>query len=315
MLSDQEHHLPVLLKQVLLTLSPKDDEIYVDGTFGLGGYANAILKSADCTVYGIDRDPQAKAYSEKIYDQYGNRFHFLQGCFGNMEALLHSHHITKVDGVVLDLGVSSPQLDRAERGFSFKKEGPLDMRMGSDSLTAADVVNTYGEKEIADIIYTYGEEKKSRHIARMIVKRRLEKEFQTTQELADLIRDCIPFERKGLDPATRAFQALRIYVNDELGELSRGLMAAERLLKPGGRLVIVTFHSLEDRIVKSFLRDKSAMNSSASRHLPEQPRKIPTFKTLTKKALIAEPAEIRANPRSRSAKLRAAVRTEGGLNA
>ena len=192
----------------------------MDGTFGLGGYTSAILNSSNCTVYGIDRDPEALTRSETVKDKFGNRFHFLQGCFGDMESLLAEAGVKQVHGIVLDIGVSSPQLDKAERGFSFKREGPLDMRMGSSSLTAADVVNTYDEKELADIIYKYGEEKQSRRIARRIVERRTEQEFQTTQDLAELIRDILPFQKKGHDPATRTFQALRIYVNDELGGTS-----------------------------------------------------------------------------------------------
>jgi len=308
-------HSPVLLNEVLSTLCPKDDEVYIDGTFGVGGYTSAILAASNCTVYAIDRDPEAFKRSQLIKDKYGNRFHFLQGCFGDMETLLSEAGIEKVDGIVLDIGVSSPQLDSAERGFSFKKEGPLDMRMGSSSLSAADVINTYDEKELADIIYKYGEEKNSRHIARGIVERRSEKEFQTTLELADLIRDIVPFQKKGHDPATRTFQALRIYVNDELGELERALQASEKLLKPGGRLLVVTFHSLEDREVKNFIREKTGKSQSASRHLPLLEATPITFNALTKKAIVASSDEIKLNSRARSAKLRAAIRLAEGNHA
>lgn len=307
-------HFSVLLPEVLKTLHPKDNETYVDGTFGVGGYTQAFLEAAHCCVIAIDRDPEAAQRSIAFKTRYGDRFQFIQGRFGDMENLLAAHSIQSVDGIVLDLGVSSPQLDRAERGFSFKKEGPLDMRMGSSSLSAADVVNTYDEETLASIIFQYGEEKNSRRIARRIVQRRSEKEFQTTQELADLIRETVPFQRKGHDPATRTFQALRIYVNDELGELEKALGASENFLKEGGRLVIVTFHSLEDRLVKNFIRAKSGLDKATSRHLPQSLSTTATFKPLTKKPLTPSEEELQANPRSRSAKLRAALRVHASQN-
>ena len=283
-------HKPVLLREVLDALSPGADEIMVDGTFGAGGYSRAILDHADCELYAIDRDPTAVATGKAMEADYANRFHMLEGCFGDMGTLLPAAGVDQVDGIVLDIGVSSMQLDQANRGFSFREDGPLDMRMSMSGPTAADFVNTADEEDIANVIYRYGEERASRKVAHKIVEMRAEAPF---------------------DPATRTFQGLRIYVNDELGELERAMQAAENLLKPGGRLVVVTFHSLEDRSVKTFMKERSGDPSKMSRRLPGEPEvATPTFTTITRKAVTAQKDELRANPRARSAKLRAVARNE-----
>lgn len=306
-------HLPVLLAEVLHYLAPRDGEVFVDGTFGAGGYSRAILEAAECTVFGIDRDPTVKPHADRLAADFPGRFKLLAGCFGDMEALLAAEGVSRVDGVVLDIGVSSMQLDEAVRGFSFQADGPLDMRMGAEGPTAAELVNKLEAEELADIIYKYGEERHSRRIARAIVAMRAKRPFVRTRELAEVVERAIPggaAKKGGIHPATRTFQALRIMVNDELGELERGLAAAERLLGAEGRLVVVTFHSLEDRIVKNFLRVRAGETGGASRHLPEQkPVRAPSFSLLNRKAVQASAEEAAINPRARSAKLRAARRT------
>lgn len=304
-------HQPVMLREVIGALEPKDGGVYVDGTFGRGGYSRALLNAANMRVIGIDRDPDAVKAGEQLAAEFKPRFTILHGPFGAMDILLVSAHEKKVDGIALDLGVSSPQFDEAARGFSFAKDGPLDMRMSLSGPTAADMVNTMDEKELADIIYLYGEERHSRRIAKRIVEARQTGAIMRTAELADIIRRSMPRSKDGIDPATRTFQALRIHVNDELGELQRGLAAAESLLKPAGRLAVVSFHSLEDRIVKEFLRRRSATTVSLSRHMPaaNDDAPSPTFKLLSRKAIAPTEEEIRANPRARSAKLRIAERT------
>jgi len=310
-------HIPVLLAEVLDALKPQDLGIYVDGTFGRGGYTRATLDAADCQVWAIDRDPDARPHAQAIESDYPNRFHFLTGCFGDMADLLNAHDIDRVTGVMLDIGVSSVQLDQADRGFSFREDGPLDMRMGKTGQTAADVVNAFEEKELADIIYKYGEERASRAVARTIINARAEAPITRTGQLADLVRSVVRSPRKKggkapIDPATRTFQALRIYVNDELGELERGLQAAEELLSPGGHLAVVTFHSLEDRIVKNFLKERCGTSGSQSRRLPGEPpaeTREPSFRLITRKPVGPTKDEARTNPRSRSARLRAAERT------
>ena len=309
-MSEASPHYPVMLPEVLQALSPADGEVYVDGTFGAGGYTRAILEAADCIVYAIDRDDTVKHIAAEFKEKYGDRFHFLQGRFGDVQALLKSAGLDHVDGFVLDIGVSSMQIDQSERGFSFREDGPLDMRMGGSDTTAADIVNTYDEEDLANLIYTYGEERQSRDIARKIVERRTEQPFATTSDLADTIRTVVrksPSDK--IDPATRTFQALRIATNDELGELENALDAAEHILSDGGRLVVVTFHSLEDRIVKRVLQDKSTQGASPSRHLPDIPfDKILTFDLQSRKAIKPSEKEISENLRSRSAKLRAAIK-------
>lgn len=315
-LSPNSGHIPVLLDEVLTALDASDGDIVVDGTFGAGGYSRAILDCADITLYGIDRDPAAIERAKAFKEFYGDRFSILEGCFGDMKSLLASAGVTHVDAIVLDIGVSSFQIDQAERGFSFQGDGPLDMRMSLKGETAADVVNNYGEEEIANIIYEFGEERKSRWIANAIVKARVETPFTKTSELASVVAKAIGFKRKkngkSIHPATKTFQALRIHVNDELGELKRALKTSASLLKPGGRLVVVSFHSLEDRIVKNFMIEQSGLKSSGSRHLPQSMTAgpAPTFELKRKGAVKPSEDEISRNPRARSSRLRVAVRTE-----
>ena len=304
-------HIPVMIDTVLDALAPRDGGTYVDATFGGGGYARTLLEAAACIVFGIDRDSRAIARAARLKSRYGDRLTVIAGCFGDMARLLAELGVDKVHGVALDLGVSSMQLDDAKRGFSFRADGPLDMRMGSDGRTAADVVNTLEEKDLADVIYTYGEERASRRVAKAIVEARAEAPITRTGRLADLVRRAVPRARDGIDPATRTFQALRIYVNDELGELDRGLAAAETLLAPGGRLCVVSFHSLEDRRVKDFLRERSGARPRPSRHLPDSPEDAPpTFRLLGRSAAKPSADEVQANPRARSARMRAAERTD-----
>ncbi|MBK1837806.1 16S rRNA (cytosine(1402)-N(4))-methyltransferase RsmH [Azospirillum sp. YIM B02556] len=317
-MTDTRIHIPVLLDEVLAALSPRDGGLYVDGTFGAGGYSRALLQSSSCRVIGIDRDPAAIERGRALAQEFPGRLEVIEGRFGDMDRLLGDellagHGVEKVDGVALDVGVSSPQIDEPERGFSFRFDGPLDMRMGRDGPTAADVVNTAGEAELADIIYHLGEERMARRVARAIVAARREAPIERTARLAEIIRSVVPKGKgDGIDPATRSFQALRIHVNDELGELRRGLSAAESLLAPGGRLAVVSFHSLEDREVKAFLRERSSPPPSPSRHTPVTAvaEHHASFRLLSRKPVDPSEAEARNNPRARSARLRAAERTE-----
>ncbi len=316
-------HIPVLLSEVLTGLAPKAGATYIDCTFGAGGYSRAILDAADCNVLALDRDPRAVRDAVAVCNQFPNRLTVVHAPFSRLEevarATLLTHstegdpsQFTPPDGIVFDIGVSSMQLDEAERGFSFQNDGPLDMRMSGDGESAADFVNTAEQDEIADVIYKYGEEHKSRWIAHAIVKARSEKPFTRTLELAATVSRVFHGKRTdGKHPATRTFQALRIYINDELGELEKGLAAAERLLKPGGRLVVVTFHSLEDRIVKRFLIDRCGLTPGGSRYLPESIKiSNPSFRIVNSRPLTPEKGELDVNPRARSARLRAAIRTE-----
>jgi len=309
-------HIPVLLDEVVSELKPCADELYVDGTFGAGGYARAVLDTAPCSLIGIDRDPQAIERAAAFSREYGSRFRICEGRFGDMVGLLEDIGVDGVDGIMLDIGVSSFQLNEAERGFSFQEDGPLDMRMSSEGESAADVVNKYDETELANIIYTYGEERKSRRIASAIVRRRAEAPFERTLDLAKLVESVLgrPPVKKGrrpTHPATRTFQALRIHVNDEMGELERGLAAAESLLRTDGRLVVVSFHSLEDRVVKNFMAERSGRLPAASRHMPMHmdAAKPASLRLATRGVIKPSAEEEAANPRSRSSKLRAAVRT------
>ncbi len=303
-------HVPVLLREVVTAMAPRADAVLVDGTFGAGGYARAMLEAAACRVFGIDRDPTAVARGRELAKSYDGRLTVLPGRFGDMDLLLESEGVASVDGVALDLGVSSMQIDDAERGFSFQKDGPLDMRMEKQGLSAADMVNALSEAELADILWRYGEERHSRRVARAIVADRRQQPFATTGQLAELVRRVVPRSKDGIDPATRTFQALRIAVNDELGEVNRGLAAAERLLAPGGRLVVVSFHSLEDRVVKDFLKERSGGGARPSRHLPAvAAAKAPSFRLLTRKPVVPSTEETAANSRARSARLRVAERT------
>jgi 16S rRNA (cytosine1402-N4)-methyltransferase len=301
-------HAPVLLDEAIAALAPRDQATYVDGTFGAGGYSRALLAAAACRVIAIDRDPAAVAIGGELALAHPGRFTVIEGRFGEMEKLLAGLGVSSVAGIALDLGVSSPQLDEAERGFSFRADGPLDMRMGRDGASAADLVNTLSESALANLIYIYGEERFARRVARAIVAARREAPLTRTAELARIVRSAVPASG-GIDPATRTFQALRLEVNDELGELERALLAAERLLAPGGRLVIIAFHSLEDRRVKDFLRERSAAAPKASRHRPALPAHAPSFRLITRKPVLPGAAELARNPRARSARLRAAERT------
>jgi 16S rRNA (cytosine1402-N4)-methyltransferase len=312
-------HTPVMLREVLQVLAPRDGAIYVDGTFGAGGYAAAILDAANCTVWGIDRDAEAVSAGQALAATYRNRLSLVEGRFGAMDRLLGARGVAAVDGIALDLGVSSMQLDQPARGFSFAADGPLDMRMepAGPGPSAADVVNSLSEAELADIIFRYGEERRSRQVARAIVAARSEQPVVRTGELATIVRKAVKQRpakgEKRIDPATRTFQALRIYVNDEIGEIGRGLSAAERLLAPGGRLAVVAFHSLEDRAVKQFLRERSGETPRRSRHLPEAPEAAPraaTFQPLFRGTCRPSRAECAANARARSARMRAARRTD-----
>ena len=308
-------HVPVMLAEVLSALGPRDGELYVDGTFGAGGYTRAILAAADCRVAGIDRDPRAIAAGQDLVRQFDGRLTLLAGRFAEMEALLAEADLSDVDGMVLDVGVSSMQLDQAERGFSFMRDGPLDMRMAGEGPTAADAVNSLPQDRLANIIYVFGEEPKSRAIAKAIVEARAEAPITTTLALVKAIERATGRQRPQdrTHPATRTFQALRIHVNAELDELVEALHAAERLLKPGGRLVLVTFHSLEDRIVKRFFASRGGKLPSASRHVLEfHHGPAPSFELPFKGHIGASEAETHANPRARSAKLRAGIRTIAG---
>lgn len=295
-------HVPVLLKEVLAALSPLSGRHVVDGTFGAGGYSRALLK-AGARVTAIDRDPTVAPFVEVLKAEYPNLFHFVAGRFSQMDDLV----APPVDGVVLDIGVSSMQLDQDARGFSFMREGPLDMRMSGEGADAAELVNTLSERQLADLLFGFGEERKSRRIAAAIVARRGDKPFETTLDLAQLIERTIGRKKGEMHPATRTFQALRIAVNAELDELVSGLFAAERLLAEGGILAVVSFHSLEDRIVKRFLSaEKTA--PARSRHLPVADKLAPSWDAVAKPVRARE-AEVAANPRARSATLRRARRT------
>jgi 16S rRNA (cytosine1402-N4)-methyltransferase len=308
-------HIPVMLAEVLDALAPRDGAIYLDGTFGGGGYAAGILEAAACILWAIDRDPEAIERGAAVAARFPGRVHLIQGPFGDMVTLLAGCGVGALDGVVLDLGVSSFQLDDPARGFSFRFDGPLDMRMGKHGTTAADLVNTLPEGELADILYQLGEERASRRVAKAIVAARHEAPIQTTARLAEVIRSVLPPDRSGHHPATRSFQALRIKVNDELQQIEDALAAAVSLLAPGGRLVVVSFHSLEDRIVKQFMTRVAGRQAAPSRHDPAGllTRAAPNFRLLTSKALRPGDSETSANPRSRSARLRALERLPTGI--
>ena len=298
-------HVPVLLRPILDHVSPVAGT-WLDGTFGAGGYTRALLDAGADRVVAVDRDPLAFELAEPWAGRYGDRLIMQQGVFSELD-----RYAGPLDGVVLDLGVSSMQIDRAERGFSFQKDGPLDMRMSQDGPSAADLVNSLPEGELADILYHYGEERASRRIARAIVRERAEAPIETTARLSAIVESCLPRAKPGQShPATRSFQALRIAVNAEYDELHQGLMAAERALKPGGMLAVVTFHSVEDRMVKRFLQSRAGRTGRANRYAPETPEDAPRFDIVTRKAVGADDAELAANPRARSARLRVARRTD-----
>lgn len=309
-----EKHIPVLLDDVVDVLAPRDGAVYVDATFGAGGYSRALLEAADCTVWGIDRDPDAADAGNEMAAGYGNRLTVLNGRFGDMRELLSGVGVTQVDGIALDLGVSSMQIDDPARGFSFRFDGPLDMRMEKDGMSAADAVNKLAEKELADIIYRYGEERASRKIARAIVELREQSPITRTGQLAELVRRVVRRSKDGIDPATRTFQALRIYVNEELAELDRGLAAAAALLREGGRLAAVSFHSLEDRRLKTFFQERSGAGPQPSRHMPVKGDDAANiFEVPERRGRTPSDAEIDRNPRARSARLRWGIRTAAPL--
>lgn len=307
---DNAPHIPVLLRPLLEAVAPVSG-LWLDGTFGAGGYTRGLLAAGADRVIAVDRDPLAFEMAQSWVAEYGDRLQQQQGVFSRMD-----EYASDLDGVVLDLGVSSMQLDLAERGFSFMKDGPLDMRMSQDGPSAADLVNTLSEVELADILFTFGEERASRRIAKSILRARTEAPITTTLGLAQIVESCLPRAKPGQShPATRSFQALRIAVNAEYEELFNGLMAAERALKPGGKLAVVTFHSIEDRMVKRFLQARAGKTGRANRYAPEIEQAPPQFTLTTRKAVGPDKDELAENPRSRSARLRVAERTDAPAGA
>ena len=303
-------HVPVMLPEVLEALVPGPGRLVIDGTFGAGGYSRGILETG-AEVLALDRDPSAARFAEPLAKAFSPRFHFAESCFSELQACLQAAGHEQCDGVVLDLGVSSMQIDEPERGFSFMRDGPLDMRMGADGPSAADLVNTAEPSELSRIFFVYGEERQSRRIAAALVRRRALEPFARTLDLAESVEKAVGGRRGApIHPATRVFQALRIAVNQELSELEAGLDAAELVLRSGGRLAVVTFHSLEDRIVKAFFTERAGLKPAGSRHLPQAPAgPEPSFELLFKGVRAPGQAELDANPRARSAKLRAGMRT------
>jgi 16S rRNA (cytosine1402-N4)-methyltransferase len=295
-------------------LAPRHGGTYVDATFGAGGYTRLILATPGATVIGIDRDRTAIAGGAGLVAEAGGRLTLVENRFSGIDEICAAQGVSQVDGIVMDVGVSSMQLDSAARGFSFRFDGPLDMRMGDAGPTAADIVALASERDLADVIYIFGEERHSRAVARAIVAARKEQPVTTTRQLADIVARVVRSKPGDIHPATRTFQALRILVNEELDELEAALSAAERVLKPGGRLAVVSFHSLEDRIVKTFLAARSK-TGGGSRHLPEVAQEKPSFELLNRKPVVAAESEIEANPRARSAKLRGAERTAAPAHA
>jgi 16S rRNA (cytosine1402-N4)-methyltransferase len=307
-------HVPVLGREAVEALSPRAGGTYIDATFGAGGYSRAILGVAGTRVIGIDRDRTAIAGGFELVDRSEGRLTLIEDRFSNLAEICTAEGVTAIDGIVMDVGVSSMQLDQAGRGFSFRLDGPLDMRMGQAGPTAADVVAKASEAELADIIYIFGEERHSRGVARAIVAARKETPIATTRALADIVARVVRGKPGEIHPATRTFQGLRIFVNEELDELQAALEAAERVLKPGGRLAVVSFHSLEDRIVKNFFAARTK-TGGGSRHLPEVNQVTPSFRHLTRKPVTPGEEEMTANPRARSAKLRAAERSDAPAHA
>ncbi len=305
-------HIPVLLTEAIDLLIPRAGGVYLDATFGGGGYSRAILERAACTLWAIDRDPDAIARGAALAAAHPGRLHLVEGGFGDLLELLRDRGVGRLDGAVFDLGVSSFQIDDPARGFSFRADGPLDMRMSRAGRSAADLVNQLGEAELADILYHLGDERHSRRIARAIVAARAIEPITTTARLASIVRSVLPPNRDGMDPATRSFQALRIEVNDELGQIERALGQAAGMLAPGGRLVVVSFHSLEDRLVKRFMIEASGRAPAPSRHDPRGliGRQAPEFRLLASRAVRPSEGETHANPRARSARMRGIERID-----
>ena len=307
-------HIPVLARQTFDLLAPREGGITIDGTFGAGGHTRLILHVEGTRVIGIDRDRNAIAAGYSLVEEAAGRLTLSEDRFSNLDHVARGLGHEAVDGILLDLGVSSMQLDEPERGFSFRNDGPLDMRMGGEGVSAADLVNAASERDLATIIATLGEERFARGVARAIVKARAEQAITTTRQLAEVVASVVRSHPGELHPATRTFQALRMFVNDELGELARGLTAAERMLRAGGRLAVISFHSLEDRVVKTFFAERGRIRAG-SRHQPEAAHAAPSFSILTRKPVVADDDEVSRNPRSRSAKLRAAERTDAAPHA
>ena len=309
-------HVPVLIDEVLAALDPAGAHLAIDGTFGAGGYTRALLAADPALrVLAIDRDPEAIARGQALAGSCDGRLRLVSGRFGSLDALAAEAGEGQAQWVVLDIGVSSMQIDQPARGFSFRNDGPLDMRMGGEGPSAADLVNEADETALADMVFHYGEERRSRAVARTIIEARRRGRIETTAQLAELVAGVVRAEPGShIHPATRTFQGLRIAVNDELGELVRALHAAERVLAPGGRLAVVTFHSLEDRIVKQFFAARSGRSAQGSRHLPGAPvETVRSFEPVTKGPVLPSEAETARNPRARSAKLRAGARTESPI--
>ena len=309
-------HIPVMLDEVTAALNPDAGKALIDATFGNGGYSHHFLTTAACQVAAIDRDPEAIARGQTMLGAFDGRFSLFEGPFSALRQLVKGSEFEQVDGIVFDLGVCSTQLDVAERGFSFRQDGPLDMRMTPIGENACDVVNGYSETDIADILWRYGEERASRRIARAIIKARSGCPIERTSQLADIIHSVMPRPKPGQpDSATRSFQALRIHVNRELDELETALAACEHLLKPDGILAVVSFHSLEDRIVKQFMAEKSGRKARPSRHRPDlEADTPPVFSLVTRKPVLPSADEEQRNPRARSARLRVAKRTHAATS-
>ena len=314
MIEAVKRHIPVLGREAIALLAPHAGGIYVDATFGAGGYSRAILEISGTRVIGIDRDRSAITGGFDLVERSDGRLVLVEDRFSNLAEICADQGLAAADGIVMDVGVSSMQLDEADRGFSFRLDGPLDMRMGRDGPTAADVIARASEADLANIIYLFGEERHSRSVARAIVAARKEAPIATTRSLAEIVARVVRGRPGDIHPATRTFQALRIFVNEELDELQKALEASERVLKPGGRLAVVSFHSLEDRIVKNFLAERGKVGGG-SRHLPEVEQGAPSFKILTRRPMTPDDAELAGNPRSRSAKLRGAERTDAPAHA
>lgn len=304
-------HVPVLLEEVLVTMAPQDEDVILDATFGYGGYSEALLQRAQCRVLAMDRDPEVLPWAQKLMQTFADRFEFRQGAFADMDHIWPELKSSSINGIVFDIGVSSVQLDKAERGFSFQNNGPLDMRMDPNLPDAAHWINTLSEADLADILFYLGDEKRARSIAKAVVLRRVQRKFETTHDFAEVVRKYAVWDKKHrIDAATKSFQAMRIWVNNEIGQLMGGLQKAERFLKPGGKLGVVTFHSLEDRVVKHFLKNRSAKGVGLQTHHGLSR----SFDLLTAKPILPSAEEIRRNPRARSAKLRVGVRTNQSEN-